>query len=71
MDLEKSEAQGLVQKFSFLMSKFAINHITKYNQSDFEEIAKIYLVENLENSDYDKKRIYQVFCQMCTYKQRI
>ena len=40
MDLEKSEAQGLVQKFSFLMSKFAINHIMKYNQSDFEETSK-------------------------------
>ena len=55
MDLEKPEVQELVQKFPFLMSKFVINHITQYNQSDFEEIAEIYLEENLENLDYDKK----------------
>ena len=37
------------------MSKFVINHITQYRKEDFEEIAHIYLQENMNESDFDKK----------------
>ena len=55
MDLEKPQVQTLASRFSFLMSKFVINHINQYKQSDFEEIADIFLEGSLENLDYDKK----------------
>ena len=55
MDLNKPEIQDLVQRFPYLMSKFVINHITQYRKEDFEEIAHIYLEENLNGSVYNNQ----------------
>lgn len=55
MDINSPNVQDIALKFPFLMSRFVINHITTYDDQDFEEIARISLEEKLTSLTCAKK----------------
>ena len=55
MDLTIPEVSNIAFNFPYLMSKFVINHISPYEQCDYEEIADTYLEDHLEDMDIEMK----------------